>query len=346
MEQNKTTEFNGSLKSAEDEISLIDLFAVLWRYKLLIIVFTGVAAIFSLIYSLVSLRLPPEKSFLPNVYTPKAHMLINDPNSESGGLSSLINSSELGSLAGLAGFSAKSGKSYGELAVYLTGSNSFLDALIEEFDFVNRYKIEKFKKTDTRIAVLKNLSAKIDDKTGVFTLSFTDIDPVFAQRVVNFAVDHLENRFIEMGLDKNKLEKANLEQNIQNTYTEIVRLRNKSKRLEESVSGGFASQKIPSIMLEINMLKLELDAQETVYTQLKTQYEILKIKLASETPVFQILERAEVPDKKSKPSRTKLCIIVTLASIFISVFIAFLLNAVSNIKNDVDVMAKLKGIKK
>ncbi|WP_428768129.1 lipopolysaccharide biosynthesis protein [Treponema sp. HNW] len=346
MQQNTTPELNNLPQSPEDEISLIDLCAVLLRYKKLIIGLTAAGAVFSVVFALLSLKLPAEKSFLPNLYTPKAHMLINDPNAQGGGLSSLINSSGLGSLAGLAGISAKGGASYGSLAVYLAGSNSFLDALITEFNLVERYEIKKSLKADTRKALLKYLQATLDDKTGVFTLSFTDIDPVFAQKVVNYAVEYLENRFTEMGLDKNKLEKSNLEQNIHNTYTEIVRLQNKSKKLEESVSGGLQSAHIPSIMLEINMLKLELKAQEAVYAQLKTQYELLKIKIASETPVFQILERAEVPDKKSKPSRGKLCIIITFASAFISVFIAFLLNAVSNIKKDEEAMAKLKGIKK
>ena len=67
--------------------------------------------------------------------------------------------------------------------------------------------------------------------------------------------------------------------------------------------------------------------------------------MASEKPVFQILEYAEIPDMKSGPSRGKLCIIVTFAAFFISVFLAFLLNAIENIKNDPEAMAKLKGKK-
>jgi uncharacterized protein involved in exopolysaccharide biosynthesis len=51
---------------------------------------------------------------------------------------------------------------------------------------------------------------------------------------------------------------------------------------------------------------------------------------------------AEVPDKKSKPSRGMLCIIVTFAAFFFSVFLAFLLNAVENIKKDPEAMAKLR----
>ena len=49
---------------------------------------------------------------------------------------------------------------------------------------------------------------------------------------------------------------------------------------------------------------------------------------------------------KSGPSRGKLCIIVTFAAFFVSVFLAFLLNAIENIKKDPEAMAKLSQRKK
>jgi uncharacterized protein involved in exopolysaccharide biosynthesis len=64
--------------------------------------------------------------------------------------------------------------------------------------------------------------------------------------------------------------------------------------------------------------------------------------MASENPVFQILETAEIPDQKSKPSRGMLCIIVVFAAGFFAVLLAFVLNAIANIKNDPEAMAKLR----
>jgi uncharacterized protein involved in exopolysaccharide biosynthesis len=88
---------------------------------------------------------------------------------------------------------------------------------------------------------------------------------------------------------------------------------------------------------------MELAAQRQVYTQLKVQLELLKVSMASDTPIFQILEFAEVPDKKSGPSRGLLCIIVTFAAGFFSVFLAFVLNAITNIRQDPEAMAKLQN---
>ena len=68
--------------------------------------------------------------------------------------------------------------------------------------------------------------------------------------------------------------------------------------------------------------------------------------MSTEAPVFQILERAAIPDIKSGPSRGKLCIIVTFAAFFIAVFLAFLLNAIENIRKDPEAMEKLHSGKK
>lgn len=322
----------------DDEISLIDLFAVLLRYKVMIIVLTVLAAVGAVVFSIISLVLPPEKSPLPNQFTPKAHMLIKE-SSSGGGLSSALASSALGSLAGLSGMTG--GASNSSLAVYLVSSNPLLDAVTDTFGIVERYKIKKYIRASSRKALKKTLSAEFDDETGVFTVSFTDIDPVFAQQVVNFVVDWLGERFDELGLDSNKIKKENLEKNIQSSYNEILRLEREVRNLGASVSGGMSAFDIPSITTGTTRIQMELGAQKEVYTQLKIQYEMLKVEMQSEQPIFQILERPEIPDQKSKPSRGKLCIIVVFAVFFLSVFFAFARNAFKNIRNDPEAWGKL-----
>ncbi len=338
-----TNENAPAVQENDDEISLIDLFAVLLKYKWMIIGVTAAFMLFAVVFSVISLKLPAEKSPLPNQFTPKAEMLIKESQGSGGGLSAMLNSSGLGSLAGLAGISAGGGSSTSSLASYLVQSDSFLDSVTDKFGIIERYEIKKSPKASSRKALKKVLNADYDKDTGVFTVSFKDIDPVFACEVVNYTVSYLENRFYELGLDSNLLEKKNLEDNIQASYEEILRLEKEIHQIENSVSNVYSASNAPSVMLDASMKRLELSAQQQVYTSLKGQYEILKINLASETPLFQVLERAQVPDQKSEPSRGKLCIILTFAGGFISVFLAFLLNALKNIKNDPEAMRKLTG---
>jgi uncharacterized protein involved in exopolysaccharide biosynthesis len=272
-------------------------------------------------------------------------MLINDSSWSGGGMASMLSASGLGGLAGLAGVSG--GSTFSGLATYLTGANTLLDAVVDEFDLLTRYKIVVPKKqarsprADSRKALKKKLKAEYDDASGVFSISFTDTDPAFAQRVVNYCVAYLQTWFDELGVDKNKLEKENLEKNIENTYDGIRNLELETRRLEQSVQRG--SVNVPSISLDLSRIQMELEAQRQVYAQLKVQYELLKVSMASEKPVFQVLELAEIPDRKSGPSRGMICVIVTFAAGFFSVFLAFVLNALDNIKQDPEAMAKLRG---
>jgi uncharacterized protein involved in exopolysaccharide biosynthesis len=326
-------------KLENDEISLIDLFAVLWRRKAMIIALTLTAAVAAVVFAIISILLPPEKSPLPNEYTPAALMIINDASSSGGGMASMLASSGLGGLAGLAG--VNTGSTFGDLAIYLVNTNTLLDSVVDEFDLIARYEIKKFYRAESRRALKKKLSASHDEKSGVFNIAFTDRDPVFAQQVVNYCVEYLQKWFDELGVDKNKLEQENLEKNIENTLREIQDLEIEGHSLEQTVSGRLPAS-LPSITFEQNRIALELNAQRQVYSQLKVQYELLKITMASEKPVFQVLEMAESPDKKSGPSRGLICIIVVFAAGFFSVFLAFILNAVANIKNDPEAMAKLR----
>jgi len=327
---------NEENQKQDDEISLIDLFAVLWRRRIMIITITMIAAVGAVVYSVISLKLPPEKSFLPNRYTPMSLMLIDN---KSGGISSMLGN--MGGLASLAGVNISANATSSELAIYLAGTNSMLDSVVDEFDLINLYKIEKYPRAESRKILRKKLQASYDSKSGVLSISFTDIDPVFAREVVNYCTDYLGRRFDELGLDKNKIEKENLEINIANTFQEIEQLENEARKLEQTASSSFG--RLPTITMDMNRISLELQAKRQVYTQLKVQYELLKVTMASEKPVFQILEMAEVPDQKSGPTRGMLCIIVTFAAGFFAVFLAFVLNAIANIKNDPEAMAKLRG---
>lgn len=324
-------------KKDENEISLVDLFAVLWKYKLMIIITTGIAMIGVLVVCIISLMLPPDKSFMPNKYKPKAEMLINN---EDSGASSMLGS--LGGLASFAGVNVPAASTNSALAGYLVNSNTIQDAVINRFNFIEEWEIEKHPITESRKALKEKLKSAYDEDTGIFTISFEDKDPVLARDVVNYVVELLDQRFNELGVDKNKLTKQNLEENINTTYNEIINLQSQISNIEQTVSNVYSPSSTPSIMMDTTMVRMELSVQEEIYKNLKAQYESLKVQMASEKPVFQIVEYAEIPDQKSGPSRGKLCIIVTFAAGFLSVFLAFLLNALKNMKSDPEVVAKFK----
>jgi tyrosine-protein kinase Etk/Wzc len=400
----------------DDEISLVDLAAVLWKRKWLIVGITVTAVIGVLAYAIGSLMLPPEKSYLPNVYTAKATMLIQTSSSSS--LAAALSSSGLASLAGL---NASAGNTNGALAEVLATSNSTLDALNAKFNFAERNKARKPKTkdekppliSDIRESIKKNLSAKLDAKTNLFVVSYTDIDPAFAKEVVDEVVRLLSERFAVLGGNKALEQKALLEKKLaevdtavksleaqvkafQNKYgviqvealateqiTILARLRSelimkemdianyqkisnindpvmtqlknerdgilaKIKEIETGVGSGsrvMPSQKeLPTIAFEYARLQRDLAVQTEVFKMLTQQYELAKLNASGQEPVFQILEMAEVPDKKSGPSRGMICIVATLAAFFLAILVAFIAESIDKIRKDPETVARFKAI--
>ena len=322
------------INNNSDEISLLDLVAVLWRWRWLIVALTGIVSIGVFTYVLIGKKMDPQKSYMPDVYTSTAFMRIQSSTSSSGGaLASMLQQNGLGNLAGLSG----GGDNTQQLALYIAGSNSFLDTIADELHIAEKYKIKKFLKTETRTIVKGLLKAKMDEKSGVFSLAATHIEPEFAQKAVLIAVEYYEKRFAELGIDKKVHEKENLEKSLKQSFDEIKRLEREAGNLENKIA---QSGTMRGAALTIEQIKREISIQEKIYGQLKAQYELLKIEIASETPVFQILDMPEVPEKKSGPPRAKMCIIAFAAGLFFSIFLAFLLNAVQEIYRDPEVQAK------
>jgi len=394
---------------AEDEIDLLDLIGVLFKHKWLIISMTGAAALFILIYSILSLKLPPDKSFLPNLYTPKSLVKINEASS-SGGLSSMLDSSGLGSLAALAGVGS-GGSSNSALAEKLAKSNTMIDILAREFDLARVYetKESKFPVTELRDIIKKKLTLEPDEETGTIEIGYEDIDRDLATSIVNRAVELLDHEFSKIDRISNKSQKELLEQKLvdveaqikdlekqyvtfQNKYgildatamaedyskkimdiktsmitldSEIEAMTNKvgiqnplvseklrSKRglenalktlVERGDYGLPSMREMSKVIIENERIKREIKVQTTIYQGVLQQYEMVKLTDRGTGPTFQVIEKAEVPEMKSDPSRGKLCVIVTMAAFFLSLFSAFLAEFWHNLKNDPERMKKLKG---
>jgi len=84
--------------------------------------------------------------------------------------------------------------------------------------------------------------------------------------------------------------------------------------------------------------------QTEVYKLLTQQYELAKLNAAGQEPVFQVLELAEAPDRKSGPSRGMICIVAVFAAFFLAILLAFILESIEKVKADPEAMAKLRSL--
>lgn len=178
--------------------SLRHLAGVLWRGRWLIAAVTAAGTILVLIYLVLSLALPDDRNPLPNVYRAEALLLVPREGSSTfdAELSGLINRS---SLSGLLPGAVNNMR----LAITLLSSKSTVDAVVEEFDLVERYRITT---QDFRGRVRNRFLAKAafeqDFSNRTLRVSYRSTDPQFAADVVNRMVDLLKVRFDELGLDR------------------------------------------------------------------------------------------------------------------------------------------------
>jgi len=316
----------------DEGISFWDLFAVIWRRKVMIIAITFFAMVGVVVFSIISARLPPEVSPLPNLYTSRAYMLITEGRAPAGDRETLL---------GYGG--TRRGPTYAGLALFLLRSNTLLDSVIDDLTLIRRYDYNGLHATLTRGMLRGGLGPRHNEDSGVLSISFTHTDPVFARDVANLTVIQLENRFTELGVDRSRAEQERLELHLAEVFQNILLLDEERRRLEQSVAiiplvGG----NLPAIMADISRATMESEAMRQVYTQLRIQNEVIRANIAAEIPMLQILELAEVPSTRVGPSRARICIIVTFVAGIFSVLLAFALEALSHIRNDPVAMAKLR----
>ncbi|MBN1698288.1 MAG: hypothetical protein JW881_12310 [Spirochaetales bacterium] len=203
----------------DEEFDLLRFMGVFYKYRMLILVMTGIIAGVGLFFLFVTSILPSRISILPDMYRPVAVILVNERTSGDI-ISSLLSSLPFPGQSSIVGGGASS-FSYGKLAEVLLHSNSIIDIVAEEFQMAERYNVVRYKKGDTRNKILKYLSVDYDEETMLVTIGYTDYDPEFATRVVNRFVELLDKRFLSIGGNRIIMQKQLLETKITEVKAEI-----------------------------------------------------------------------------------------------------------------------------
>lgn len=393
------------------EIDLLDLISILLKNKLWIISITLLFMITIVTISIISLKLPPQKSFLPNEYSPKSLVMINSSGSNNS-FDSLLSSSVMGSFASLAGISGSSSTSDSDLAIKLATTNSFINKLDQHFKLNEIYDVNKteFPLTTLRTIVKKKLSIKMTETSGILEITYVDIDKKLATNIVNKVTELLENEFAIIDVIRNRNQysvvedkKAVVEAEMKRLQDEIINFQIKHNildvrivseeivkliselqsdllkkevaiesygkisnikdpayltlvnqrdailnaigKLENGEVGDYPPIKdIPNLAVELETLKRKLDVQVISYKALIQQSETLKLTAEGTGPTFQVLETAEIPEMKSGPSRGKMCMIVSIIGFFFSIFFVFSKQLFIYIKNNPEIISRLKGV--
>jgi uncharacterized protein involved in exopolysaccharide biosynthesis len=174
-------------------------------------------------------------------------------------------------------------------------SRAVIDAIIDRFDLMKVYEEEEYI-SNARRRLRDNTIIRVSDE-GIVTITVEDKDPARAAAIANTYIDELDrqNKRLSSGAATSKR----------------IFLGNRLKEIEGKLA------KIE------NILSREATTQEMLFELLTREYELAKIEEAKSMPTIQILDRAIVPEKKSKPKRAQMVMLSCVTALFISIFAAF-----------------------
>lgn len=168
----------------------------------------------------------------------------------------------------------------------------------EETTVVNPRQLTK--EQDKAVRLLKKaISADVDKKTGITSVSVTIDDPVMAAQIADTVCQRLQDKIFKYRTQKSA---ADLEY-----YTKLS-AEAKEKMIKAQAAYAISvdfdrSVILQSVSSEKERLQQEAMLAEQIYQQMEQQKELAKAKYQESKPVFAIVEPASVPLKPSSTSR-------------------------------------------
>lgn len=295
---------NEAQQPEDDEINLLDLLIVLARHKKMIMGVTFVAALLSVGISLL----------LPNIYTGTTRILPPQQyqSSASAMLGQLLGGAGGGGVASIAG-SALGLKSPNDLYVAMLKSQTIKEKIARRFDLQKIYEQKTMTET---LKVLDKNTMVTSGKDGLITVEVDDKDPKRAAEMANAFIEELDQLMQTFSL-------TDAAQRRQFFETQMKPAKDKLTDAEVLLD------KTPNTSLHYMDALRNLKYQESIYEILAKQFEMAKLDEAKDSPLIQILDKATVPERKSKPKRSLIVILATLVGFFIAMLWAFIREGLS-----------------
>ena len=196
------------------EISLIDLFLVLARYKRLLLILPLITGLLGGIYAFTA----------PNIYQAKVVMM---PPQQQSGASAML--AQLGGLAGMAG-GALGLKNPSDLYVSVLQSTTIAERLVRRFHLLEVYRT-KFR--IDAVNALGKASTIAAGKDSLITIAVMDKDPQRAADIANAYVDELRTVMKTLALTEASQRRIYLEEQLKEAKNALADSEVAMKRMQE-----------------------------------------------------------------------------------------------------------------
>ena len=185
---------------------------------------------------------------------------------------------------------------------------------ITSFDKTSQGIIELSKKETEKIETLKEkITASVDKKTSMTSVTATFQDSKVAAVVADSVVKKLQEYIIDYRTSKSKEDCLYLEKLFKERQQEYYAAQKKYADYMDSHDNII----LQSVRAEQERLQNDMSLAYQVYSQVASQLQVARAKVQEEKPVFAVVEPAVVPLEPSGTSRK----VYVLAFIFLSVCI-------------------------
>ena len=304
----------------DDEISLLDYWRVLWRYKWLI----GVLCVSSVTAALVAGLLSP------NIYESETTILT--PKEVGGsGLLGALGIAGLGQQMG--GISLPSLTPNRDIIISLLKSRTLAKNLVGELKLQDYYKAGR---VDDAIGSLQGATKVSVSKEGIIQIGVEDVDPKMAAKIANAYVGQLDRMIMQLGAGSAGNQRKFVSEQLAKAEGELRTAEDNLRQFQERnravLLGDMANSmrlpanRVPQVGLDLARLARNLKAQEGIYISLTQQLEQAKISEAQDMPVVQALDPA-IP--RLHPVKPKIKLNVALAgavSLLVGILLSFVLD--------------------
>jgi uncharacterized protein involved in exopolysaccharide biosynthesis len=291
-------------RQTEDEIDLRELFYVVWQGKWVVVFFTVLFAISAVFYAL----------NLPNIY--KSEVLLAPVSDDSG----LKIPGQLGGLAALAGVNLGSGSDKIGLAIEIMKSRQFIGRFIEKHDlFIPVMASEDWNRDNN----LLQLDPAIYNRES--ELWVREVEAPFKPKPSLLETHEEFMRLFSISQDKGSgMISMSVEHYspylAQQWATWLVLAINDEMRQRDLIE---AQNSITYLNEQINQTNIA-DVRTTLFSLIEDQTKTIMLANVREEYVFKTVDPAVISEKRDKPSRALIVIMISLLGGIVGVFGALL----------------------
>ena len=185
----------------------------------------------------------------------------------------------------------------------------------ENFGLINNFKLK--------------FSVEANKKEGYIKVKATDQDPFVSAQLVKIITKNLQSRIISLRTNKIKEQLEYSKTQYENKKSEFYILQNNLANFKDS-NKNISTAKF---LAQQQRLESEYQLQNSILTNLASEYNNNKIKLNKNTPIFSVLDEVSVPNNKSKPDRFMIISSFVFIGFLISIIYIFSFESIKNMIN-------------